>query len=339
MPITPDIDIVKQHWSKVDHSVSEKNFYRFPVIRARSCQLIFNETDATRSDWHEYWTVEKHLKNDMPFEKRLSFCCGFGHVERSLAKLDVAKKIVGTDIAAGAVEEARRRARAENLDNIEYYVSDMNHERLPHDEYDLIYANGALHHIANLESVIPIIYNAVRPGGYLVANEYVGPRYKQIGTRQQEFVNAVKPLLPPELRTRIVRPIPYGLSIVARAIRYARRKLEGVVCNQQVYGALWWRLTVAQYIATHPSECVRSDKIIPTLKQHFDEVEVRFYNGSILCYALDPEFYNNVDIRNKNHQVILQMLFHIEDALAATGEIGQDNAFMVCKKGKRGACG
>jgi len=324
-------DLVKNHWSKVDCSASEKNFYYFPAIRTRSCQLIFNETDATDRAWCEYWTVEKYLKSSMPFEKCLSICCGFGEVERTLSKLQVAKKIIGTDIAPGAIEEARRRAMADNLENIEYCVANLNQEQLPSDEYDLIWANGALHHIADLDGVISKLHCAMQDGGYLVSNEYVGPKYQQIGTRQQELVNAVKHLLPPELRGKALCGKPYGNSIMAKAMRYARRQLERKRSGQ-IYEILWERPPVEQFMATDPSECVNSDLIIPTLKRYFDEVEVKYFNGSILFYALDSAFYNNFDARNTNHRAILQILFDIEDTLIATGDISQDNAHIICRK-------
>ncbi len=324
-------ELVKNHWSTVDCSASEKNFYCFPPIRTRSCQFIFNENDATDRSWCEYWTIEKYLKDSMPLEKCLSICCGFGAVERTLAKLKVARRIVGTDIAPGAIEEARRRAAANNFDNIEYYVADLNNEQLQSSEYDLIWANGALHHIADLNGVISKLYTALKNGGHLVSNEYVGPRYQQIGTRQQELVNAVKYLLPPELRGKSTCERPYGNSFKAKAMRYARRKLAWRRA-EQIYETLWERPTIEYFMATDPSECVNSDNIIPTLKKYFDEVEVRYFNGSILCYALDSVFYENFDSQNKRHTAILQMLFDIEDNLAATGDINQDNAHIICRK-------
>jgi ubiquinone/menaquinone biosynthesis C-methylase UbiE len=327
-----DVAVVKDHWSEVDCSASEKNFYCFPAIRTRSCQLIFNETDATRKDWCQYYTVEKYLRRNMPFDKCLSICCGFGEVERTLAKLHVARKIVGTDIAHGAIEEAKKRAMAEDMERIiEYYAADLNSERLPADSYDLIWANGALHHIANLERVVSELYSALQGGGYLVSNEYVGPKYQQIGARQQEIVNAAKHLLPPELRNGKVFYKPCGNSLVARAIRYARRKLQRHRSGQ-IYETLWERPPVGYFLSTDPSECVSSDRIIPILKHHFKDIEVLYFNGSILQYALDAKFYDNFDSHNTKHHAALQMLFELEDAFATTGELSQDNAHIICRK-------
>lgn len=329
--MTYDTELVKNHWSTVDCSASEKNFYAFPPIRTRSCQLIFNENDATNPDWCEYWTAEKYLKASMPFNKCLSICCGFGEVERNLAKLKVAKKIVGTDIALGAIEEARKRAEANNFDNIKYYVADLNNEKLKSHEYDLIWANGALHHIEDLDGVVPKLYASLKNGGYLVSNEYVGPKYQQIGKRQQELVNAVKHLLPPELRKKVTYERPYGNSFKASAMRYAKRKLKWR-WTKQANEILWEMPPVDYFVASDPSECVNSNNIIPTLKKYFDEVDVKYFNGSILFYALDSEFYKNFDAQNTKHTETLQMLFDIEDTLVAAGEISQDNAHIICRK-------
>lgn len=329
---TYNSSLVKNHWGTLDCSASEKNFYCFPPLRTRSCQLIFDETDAADRSWCEYWTVEKYLKTRIPFEKCLSICCGFGNIERTLSKLHVAKKIIGTDIAPGAIAEARKRATAENLDNIEYFVADLNKVDLPASEYDLVWANGALHHIADLEGVISKLHRVIQNGGYLISNEYVGPRYQQIPARQQELVNAVKHLLPPELRRKDLCPKPYGNSMFAKAIRFAVRHLIGWFRPGKIYDVLWEKRPIEHFLAYDPSECVKSDQIIPTLNKYFPEVEVKYYNGSILQHALDMEFYTHYDSTNPKHRTILQMLFNIESSLATAGEISQDNAHIICKK-------
>lgn len=300
--------------------------------------MIFNEPDASELSWCEHYTVQNCLKDSLPFKKCLSICCGFGQVERTLARYQVAEKIVGTDIASGAIEEAKKRAEAEKLDNIDYYVADLNTEELPFQEYDLIWANGALHHIADLERVIPKLHQSMKVDGVLVSNEYVGPKYQQIGTRQQELVNAVKHLLPPELRGKDICRWPYGDSLAKKALRYASRIPERMRPDG-IYDVLWRRRSEAFFLASDPSECVGSDRIIPTLKKYFDQVEIRYFNGSLLFYALDQNFFDNFDSANSKHVATLQMLFDLEDALVAAGEIGHDHAHIICRKTReKGPC-
>ncbi|MBJ6799243.1 class I SAM-dependent methyltransferase [Geomonas propionica] len=329
-----DSKIVAEHWSMADCSASDRNFYCFPAIRNRSCRLIFGETDASRKDWCEYWTIEKYLKPLVPVGRCLSICCGFGEVERTLARLGAAERITGIDIAPGAIEQARVRADREGFHNIEYRVCDVNKEELPEAEYDLIWANGALHHIRDIELVVGRLSRALKPGGLLVSNEYVGPDYQQLSVRQQEIINAVKHLLPRELRTPLTGPPDApGPSLGAKV-----KDLLGRVVNSYklrddvVYEKLWDMPSVAWFRKTDPSECVRSSAIVPVLKEHFAEVDVRYFNGSIIFYALDQAFYQNYDPGSAAHRRLLEMIFALEEHYVACGEFQQDNAHIICRK-------
>jgi ubiquinone/menaquinone biosynthesis C-methylase UbiE len=224
-----DLEKSRKLWSKVDCSASDRNFYAFPPIRCRSSELIFGESDASRRDWCEYWTVVKYLQDKIPFNKCLSICCGFGEVERIMVRLNVAKKIIGTDIAPGALEQAKIRAKQEGMDSIEYFEADLNEYTLPENEYDLIWANGALHHILKLEEVIPNLYKSLKHGGYLISNEYVGPNYQKTKERQQELVNAIKHLLPDELCRKENKKL--------RITRFIREIIKTKLMNQvKLYG-------------------------------------------------------------------------------------------------------
>lgn len=330
-----DKKLVEDFWSKVDCSSSDKNFYCFPPIRARSCKLIFGEGDAGRRDWCEYWTVEKYLKDKIPFEKCLSICCGFGEIERILSRLNVAHKIVGTDIAPGAIQKARENAIAEQLTNIEYYVADLNEERLPEKQYDIIWANGALHHIKELDFVIQNLKNALKDGGYLISNEYVGPNYQQLGERQQEIINAVKHLLPIELCLKNTNQVQHVAenSIFSKIMRYLRGKDDELQKeNDKIYGEIWQMPSIDYFLSYDPSECVNSNNIIPILRNHFDIVDIKYFDGSIVMYALDSQFYNNYDFNNSNHKKLLELLFNIEHTFIEIGELPRDNAHIICKK-------
>jgi SAM-dependent methyltransferase len=324
--------LVKDHWSKVNCPVSEKNFYYFPPIRSRSCKLIFGEKDLARKDWCEYWTIEKYFKNRVPFKKALSICCGFGHVERLLSKLNAAIKIIGNDIAPGAIEEARKLAKEEHIENIDYYCSNLDEDEIGYQEYDLIWANGALHHIKNLKFAISNIYNALNPGGYLVANEYVGPNYQQIGKRQEEIIKATILLLPQELKRQYKYKIDYTdrslENIVKNVIKKLLNNVHAIIDNKP----LWSKPTVKYFLKTDPSECVNSESIIPILNETFDDVVVRYFHGSILFYALGTEFYNHYDFNNADHKALLDLLFNVEDALIDMGELTPDNAHIICSK-------
>ncbi|MCG8524832.1 MAG: class I SAM-dependent methyltransferase [Opitutales bacterium] len=271
------------------------------------------------------------MKDRIPVEKCLSIACGFGHVERTLAGYGVAKTIVGTDIAPGAISEAKKLAKQQGFENIEYFQADLNERDLPGEEYDIVWANGALHHIEKLDVLIPKLYGALKPGGILVTNEYVGPNYQQVDERRQEFINSVKHLLPEDLRSKSIFRKPRLRGKLLAIIETIRKKLDPVL-TKSVYEPLWEVRPQSYFMMTDPSEGVNSERIIPTLREFFKSVEVFPYNGSILFYALDKKFYDNFELDNPKHQAVLEMLFAIEDKLLAAGEMGSDNAHIVCRK-------
>jgi ubiquinone/menaquinone biosynthesis C-methylase UbiE len=330
--------LVEEYWSKLDCSESDKNFYMFPPIKSRSCKLIFDEYDASREDWTVFWTAEKILKPRIPFESALSICCGFGSIERSLATLNIAERIEGIDIAPGAIAQAVERAREQGLDNITYRILDINEAELPQEEYDLVWANAALHHIENLEHAISTLYRALKPGGVLVAHEYIGPKYQQIKWRQAEIVNAVRHLLPHELRA------DFSDSNHKDSLGHkVKTRLKGIVQDRffqdylhgddrQRFGKIWNGTPIEHFLQNDPSESIRGEEIIPILKSVFDEVEVRPFHGSILFYALDEIFYDNFDPANPKHRQTLELLFNIEDAMIAAGELQNENAHIICWK-------
>lgn len=334
--MTEDYDnkIVENYWSKADCSASDKNFYCYPLIRSRSSKLIFGESDASRKDWCEFWTVEKYLKAIIPAKKCLSICCGFGEVERTLARLSVAEEIIGIDIAPGAIEQARERARNEGFNNITYHVADINQEDLPAEEYEIIWANGALHHLRDLDKVVERLTSALKPGGILVSNEYVGPNYQQLTVRQQEIVNAVKHLLPPELRSKVLGADKLAsVSWKSKGKAWVSRLVNAHKLRDDIiYEKLWEMPSIEYFMSTDPSECIKSSEIISTLKNHFSDVDVRYFNGSILFYALDRNFYENYNANNPQHSRLLELLFALEDFYVDVGEMQNDNAHIICRK-------
>jgi SAM-dependent methyltransferase len=184
-----------------------------------------------------------------------------------------------------------------------------------------VWANGALHHLKDLERVVQSIYCAIKPGGILVSNEYVGPRYQQIGARQQEIINAAVHLLPALFREE--PPESWFHKLKRRLFPDGERRL---------FGQVWRPTPLSYFVDTDPSECVHSDLIVPTLKKVFDRVEVRYFGGSILFYALGEKFYDRFDMNNGHHRMFLEMLFNIEDVMIETGEIAPDNAHIICWK-------
>jgi SAM-dependent methyltransferase len=354
--MNPDVSKVGKFWSKEEPIENAGNFYASPLTRPYIIEMAYGKRYvkdyADRSDFAQALFVSKYLAGKR-IRTILSLCCGFGYVERQfLALIPGVEKCLGLDVAEGAIQVARKRALEARLGNLHYECADLNNCSWQSEQYDLVIANGALHHINNLEGVLGGIRRTLRPDGLLYACEYVGASHADHSLRQIQLVNAAAFLLPPQLRSR--RGLPFSrpqrvFNLVSKACSVAERKerpewspwkknaarlLKKIVKKRDGkldFGVVFISLK-NELLRTDPSEGVRSSEIIPLIKKTFPIVEVRPFGGGILQNALDENFYDNFDRDNPLHVKTLELLCHIEQHFMATGEVNSDNAFIIAQK-------
>ena len=342
------------HWGATLHDV-ELTFYGFPPLRPYFYRSITGQepSEPLGRDWFERWAVEEVLGERAPVVDCLSICCGFGELERILARLGAFQRCTGVDIAEGAIAEARRVAQEEGLGGLSYAVIDLESATLEPESVELVWANGALHHIARLEHLVEQAYLALRPGGMMIANEYIGPDHHQLGPRAVELVNATIHLIPADLRDQTEATFVPELFKGPRRLELAFRGISGRLPQRDSLPS-WQRRLVAvrsalrrrtrsrfgrvwannpwYYRHVDPSEGVRASDVVPVLQRVFDDVEVRPYNGSILPHALDRRFYETFDPTDERHVRLLGLLVAVEEGLVDAGEIKPHHAAIVCRK-------
>lgn len=356
-----------EHWGRQPVE-EEKTFFGFPPLQPYLAESITGDARIAEwgKDWLTEWTVQTFFPDRIPVKECLVLCCGFGELERTLGQRGYFEHCLAIDLSEGAIREARRLAEnAELGEKIEYRIADLNTLELPSERFDLVWANGALHHLWNLKEIIPRLVQAMTPEGWLVANEYVGPAYRRLPHRQRELINAVIHLLPPRLRTlsegtyvppscRISPWRRYAYKLFCAVTRYPavaapaplssdaswwrrwRYRLERFLARSDpfFFGKVWDE-TSALTLAIDPSEGVSSDQILPLLRAAFPSVEVRYYHGSLLHYALERRFYEAFDPSSKEDRELLSLLIQMEKTFIQSGEIASDHAHILAKKGSR----
>lgn len=353
------LDVVAKHWSQREPQRDESNFYMSPLTRAYIIENSYGAEIAERYRADSYFAenifIDQYLQG-RAVRSVMSLCCGFGSVERHfLTRLTGVKRCLGVDVATRALDIARQRASEdkERFGCITYQCADLNTYEWDEGTYDLVIANGALHHITNLEGAIEGIHRSLRPGGILYACEYVGPNYQDHSAEQLRLINAAAYLLPHELRLR------RGYSFTNWTwLFYAVSKLSTLTGIDTPTDWPYWKraaLAVARLItprmkedvfefgAVHispkkryqlmdPSECVRSSDIIPQIRKIFPDVEVRPLGGGILRHALDANFYRYYDENDPRHRSRYELICAVERHLMRTGDIGIENAFIIARK-------
>jgi len=186
------------------------------------------------------------------FERALSIGCGAGGFERSLVSLDICDRVDAFDAGVFSLTQARREAREAGMaDRIHYFAADFNRPAFARARYDLVVSHQSLHHVAKLERVYREIRKALRPGGLLFLDEYVGPSRDgwsdALLAEQRAFYEA----LPSGWRTRPRLYAPYLIDDPSEAIRAAeilpQLNVGFTVRDRRSYGG-WYAAVIYEHI-------------------------------------------------------------------------------------------
>ena len=256
--------------------------------------------DATVDPYH--YVIRKYLADKVPLERALTLGCGTGELERGLMQYNFCRRHDALDIAEESIREARDAARQAGLDHIRYEVSDVNRIELPAQTYDCVWGVHSVHHLAELEHVFGQVRRALKPGGYFVLNEFIGPTRFQWTHRQLDVINGLLRTLPPKLRAR------------CDTTRTVKSEVK--------------RPTIAEMRRIDPSEAIRSAEILPLLPRYFEVVEVKGYGGTVLQMLLH-EIAGNFQNADPATSAILEAICDLEDELIALGDLPHDFALIV----------
>jgi len=247
------------------------------------------------------WSARRYFPT--PAELALSIGSGDGGLERHGLSVGLAKRFEAFDASPGAVELARQLAQKHGLeDRVTYSVADLNEYQFMPGRYDAVFASMAVHHIRDLEHVFSQLHLALKPGGLLVVNEFVGPNQFQWTDRQMELADD------------LLNQVPE---------RYRRSLMSGHIKGRVV------RQTLADMNTVDPTEAVRSADIIPLMRSHFDLVEQVDYGGTLLNLVLEEIAGNFND--TAEDLAVLKPLFDAERRYMDTNVIQSDFAILVAR--------
>lgn len=252
-------------------------------------------------DWFKY-VSQKYFPQ--PVERALTLGCGDGGLERRGLALATAGFFDAIDISEGAVRAAALATRQLGFgERANYIVGDLNKIRLQPDSYDAIFASMSIHHVQALEELFAQIRVALRAGGKLVMNEYVGPNRFQLPEERLRVINGLLRVLPRELR-RLIRD----------------GKVTDELKEHHHNPPLAW------FEENDPSESIRSAEILRIMAEHFDVIEEKSYGGGLLQFTLENIVGN---FKHPRDLAWLDILFQVEVLLEQEHAIGSDFVMVV----------
>lgn len=276
-----------------------RNWYEIPQVERRYNRMITGSEDESTFRY----VSQKFLNgNDL---SAVSFGCGTGSREFAWANTGSFKQIVAIDISEERIKEAKQKLAQSPFGGIiEFVAGDVLHYPLNPNSFDAAIAEGILHHITPLENFMDRILSSLKPGGILVANEYVGPNRFQWTKEQRHFCNALLSLIPNGMKTYRGTSIPKS------------RIFRPGTLSMRIYD---------------PSEAVESSRIIEILQRKFTILERKDYGGTILHPLLKDISHHFVEM-TPAEQKILDFLFYAEDYLLNVGAIKSDFTFVIAQK-------
>ena len=120
------------------------------------------------------------LKHDF---KILDYGCGTGLIGFGLS--NETNTVIGMDYSIGMVEKFNSKAKELGFTNISAIQHNINEQKLPQNEFDLIAISMTLHHIKDTEMFIKKAKSSLKNGGHLCINDLV----KEDGTFHDEHKN------------------------------------------------------------------------------------------------------------------------------------------------------
>jgi 2-polyprenyl-3-methyl-5-hydroxy-6-metoxy-1,4-benzoquinol methylase len=216
----------------------------------------------------------------LPARQGLEIGCGGGDLAIALVETGMCERLDAFDVAEGAIEAARAKAKARGIGSINFFVANGNAVTFSPRCYDFICASHALHHVENLENLFEQAAAALAPGGLFFADDYIGPSRMQYSDAHLALMNRLLSSLPEHKR---------------------RNRLAGGAVKTVVE-----RVPIETFLRIDPSEGVRAAEIVPLMRRHFD-VEV-VTTGMSLMYEVLLGIIHNFDPEDPRDDALLDLI-------------------------------
>ncbi|MDB9411855.1 hypothetical protein [Microcystis aeruginosa] len=152
----------------------------------------------------------------------------------------------------------------------------------------IVFASMSAHHFSELEHIYSQVRTALKPNGFFVLNEYVGPTQFQWTDEQLVLINDLLKILPNKYREYIFLPGQIKQSV--------------------------FKLTIDEMNSIDPSEAIRSAEVLPLLDNYFNIVERIDYGGTIL-HQLMQDIVGNFALDKEQDIALLNLICYLEETL------------------------
>lgn len=234
-----EFDSARRFWDLEVQTPTHNSWMAHPLVR----DYINESISGPGGGWPLDWFQRTYPRS---FPKGLSIGCGTGALERDAIRRGICSVMEGLDASDVSLGVARAEGEKEGMVRLlTYRAVDFNDLDLPTNAYDIIFFHQSLHHVSRVERLLRKVHAALREGGVLYLDEFVGPSRTYWNERRIAWYRALYQMLP--------RPVRY-FDEFAMPVQY-----------------------------DDLSEALRSGEIVSRLKIGFRIRHVRGYGGNVLA--------------------------------------------------------
>lgn len=285
-PTSPDYErAVVVRWGQRDSAI--RSFWQSSVVASEINRRVTGDSSEAPA---AYFT---RAYCSTPRGRALSLGCGDGQLELSLLALGACERMVAVDLSPSRLDRVRAAAPPDVIDRLELVCANLESWR-PEGRFDLVVANGVIHHLEGLERIFDLIDQVLTDNGLLYLDEYVGPSRFQWTDQQLRIINRLLDRLSPELRHDLVLP---ELGVRPEVTRPA----------------------VSELIAADPSEAARSAEIRNLLRDRFQVIEERPWGGAIV-----HQLFNRIMGNFSGHDDLVRVIMELDAILTDEGVVDSD---------------
>lgn len=133
------------------------------LIPRRKMYTVLKESGINRS----MYDIQQKLLGDFKDKKVLDFGCYSGNsISYKMAK--TAKYYFGIDLSETAIKEFKNDLNKKGCKNAKVKAVDILSPDFKENDFDIVYAQGVLHHFKYIEIILEKLYEIIKPGGIIV---------------------------------------------------------------------------------------------------------------------------------------------------------------------------
>jgi ubiquinone/menaquinone biosynthesis C-methylase UbiE len=184
----------------------------------------------------EHMAASLGLRGD---EQVLDVACGTGHASLAVAKRLKTGRVTAVDFSSGMLDQARKKAAALNVRNVDFLERDMQNLGFTVGLFDIAVCAFGIFFVEDMDTQLAHIISAVRPGGRVMICNF-----------QESYFHPLKDLMTKRLEAYGVQMPPQTWKRIANETGcrqlFERAKLANIAVTQKNVGYYldsaeqWW---------------------------------------------------------------------------------------------------